>query len=185
MQQTVKRNVPAATAILSLVSLALVFGAARQLIPTAYLPVAPDWVFDAIPHVNAVISVVAIGVILAGLRAVRAGRFDRHRALMSTGVVLFLVFLALYLYKVALKGPNAFPGTGAVELAYLAILGVHMVLAVACIPLLYYVLLVALTHPMGELSETAHPRVGRVAAPLWLVSFFLGFVVYVLLYLVY
>lgn len=184
MQQTVKRNVPAVTAVLSVVSLALVFAAARQLVPEALLPAAPDWVLDAIPHVNAAISVVAVVVILAGLRAVRRKEYDRHRKLMLTGVVLFVAFLGLYLYKVALKGPNTFPGSGVVELAYLAILAVHMVLAVVCIPLLYYVLLLALTHPIPELRETAHPRIGRIAAPLWLVSFVLGTVVYVLLYLV-
>lgn len=185
MERTVKRNVPALTAVLSLVSLGLVFGAARQLIPTSLLPTAPEWVISAIPHVNAAISVVAVGVILAGLRAVKNGRYDRHRELMGAGVVLFVLFLALYLYKVALKGPTAFPGSGLAETAYLGILGVHVLLAVVCIPLLYYVLLLALTRPMDELSETAHPRVGRIAAPLWLVSFLLGLVVYVLLYLVY
>ncbi|WP_440989386.1 DUF420 domain-containing protein [Haloarchaeobius baliensis] len=184
MQQTVKRNVPAVTAVLSVVSLALVFGAARQLIPKALLPAAPGWVLDAIPHVNAVISVVAVVVILAGLRAIKQGRYDRHRKLMLTATVLFVAFLALYLYKVALKGPNSFPGSGVAELAYLAILAIHMVLAIACIPLLYYVLLLAVTRPMSELSETAHPKIGRIAAPLWLISFVLGTVVYVLLYLV-
>jgi putative membrane protein len=104
---------------------------------------------------------------------------------MSTGVVLFVAFLALYLYKVALKGPNTFQGSGLAEIAYFGILGVHMVLAIVCIPLLYYVLLLAMTRPMHELSATAHPRVGKVAAPLWLISFVLGIVVYVMLYVVY
>ena len=184
MQQTVKRNVPAVTAVLSIVSLGLVFGAARQLIPKALLPAAPEWLLEAIPHVNAIISVVAVVVILAGLRAIKREQYDRHRKLMLTGVVLFVAFLALYLYKVALKGPNTFPGSGVAELAYLGILAVHMVLAIACIPLLYYVLLLAVTRPMSELSETAHPKVGKIAAPLWLVSFVLGTVVYVMLYLV-
>ncbi|MFC4408396.1 DUF420 domain-containing protein [Haloarchaeobius iranensis] len=184
MQQMVKRNVPAVTAVLSIVSLALVFGAARQLIPKSLLPAAPDWLVSAIPHVNAVISVVAVVVILAGLRAIKQDRWDRHRKLMGTGVVLFVIFLALYLYKVALKGPNTFPGSGVAELAYLAILAIHMILAIACIPLLYYVLLLAVTRPMSELSETVHPKIGRIAAPLWLISFVLGTVVYVMLYLV-
>jgi len=49
-------RVRAATAVLGTVSLALVFAAAGQRIPTALLPSAPDAVLDAIPHVNAVIS---------------------------------------------------------------------------------------------------------------------------------
>ncbi|WP_267639931.1 DUF420 domain-containing protein [Haloarchaeobius amylolyticus] len=185
MEKTVKRNVPALTAVLTVVSLALVIGAARQLIPKSILPKAPEWVLSAIPHVNAGISLVAIVVIVAGLRAIKRNDYERHRKLMLAGVGLFLLFLVLYLYKVALKGPNAFPGTGLVELAYLGILAIHMLLAILCLPLLYYVLLLAWTHPMSELKNTRHPTIGRIAAPLWLVSFVLGNVVYVLLYLVY
>ncbi|WP_435358725.1 DUF420 domain-containing protein [Haloarchaeobius sp. DFWS5] len=182
MEKTVKRNVPAVTAVLTVVSLALVIGAARQLIPKSLLPAAPAWVLDAIPHVNAVISVVAIGVIVAGLRAIRAGDYQNHRKLMLTGVVLFVGFLVLYLYKVALLGPHEFQETGLIHTVYLAILAIHMLLAIVCLPLLYYVLLLAWTHPMAELKDTRHPSIGRIAAPLWLVSFFLGFVVYLMLY---
>ncbi|NHN40738.1 DUF420 domain-containing protein [Halorubellus sp. JP-L1] len=184
MEGTVRRNLREVTAVLSLVSLALVFAAARQVIPTAVLPGAPAWLLDAIPHANAAISVVAVVCILLGVRDARAKRYDRHRKLMLAAFALFVAFLALYLWKVALKGPQSFPGTGVVELAYFAILGVHMLLAIACIPLLYYVLLLAWTHPVSEIPGTSHKAVARVAAPLWVISFVLGTVVYVLLYLV-
>ena len=46
-------------------------------------------------------------------------------------------------------------------------------------------LTLAATRPIADLFDTAHKRIGRVAAALWLVSFALGVVVYVLLYLVY
>jgi putative membrane protein len=184
MERTVRRNLREVTVVLSVVSLALVFAAARQAIPGSVLPAAPEWVFAAIPHVNAAISTVAIVAIALGVRAARARRFERHRRLMLGAFALFVGFLVLYLWKVAAKGPTAFPGNGVVELAYLGILAVHVLLAVVCIPLLYYVLLLAWTHSVAELPETDHGRVARVAAPLWLVSFALGNVVYVLLYLV-
>jgi len=184
MERTVRRNLREVTVALSVVSLALVFAAARQAIPGAVLPAAPAWLLDAIPHVNAVISVLAMAGIVRGVRAARAGRYRTHRRYMLATFGLFVAFLALYLWKVALNGPTTFPGTGAVELAYLALLAVHVVLAVVCIPLLYHVLLLAWTHSIGQLPETTHARVARVAAPLWFVSFFLGTVVYVLLYVV-
>jgi len=182
MEGTVRRNLREVTAVLSLVSLALVFAAARQAIPSAVLPGAPAWLLDAIPHVNAVLSAAAVVCILLGVREARARRFDSHRKLMLAAFALFVAFLALYLWKVAIKGPQSFPGTGVVELAYFAVLGVHMVLAIVCIPLLYYVLLLAWTHQLSEIPRTNHRRVARVAAPLWVVSFVLGNVVYVLLY---
>lgn len=184
MEATVRRNLRAVTAVLSVVSLALVFAAARQAIPGAVLPGAPAWLLEAIPHVNAVISVLAMAGIFQGVRAARAERYRTHQRYMFGTFGLFVAFLVLYLWKVALKGPTTFPGSGVVELAYLGLLAVHILLAVVCIPLLYYVLLLAWTHSIGELPETSHARVARVAAPLWFVSFFLGTVVYVLLYVV-
>jgi putative membrane protein len=184
MEATVRRNLREVTTILSVVSLVLVFAAARQAIPSAILPAAPPWVFAAIPHVNAGISVTAIALIVLGVRDARHSRFERHRRLMLAAFALFVAFLALYLWKVAVKGPQTFPGSGAIELAYLGVLAVHMLLAIVCIPLLYYVLLLAGTHSMSELPDTAHGRVARIAAPLWVLSFLLGTVVYVLLYLV-
>lgn len=186
LRARVRGRVPAATALLSLVSLGLVFGAAGGVVPAALLPRAPATAVAAIPHVNAAVSVVALGTVLAGVRAIRRGAVDRHRRLMLLTAALFAVFLALYLYKVALVGTAPFPGPAAVyRLVYLPVLAVHVLLAVVCVSLVYYVLLLAYVTPVGRLPETRHPRVGRVAAALWATSFALGVVVYALLYLVY
>ncbi|WP_247009299.1 DUF420 domain-containing protein [Halorientalis litorea] len=186
MELRARDRVPELTGLLTVVSLALVFGAVLNVIPAAALPQAPEWVLAAIPHVNAVVSVVAIGTILAGVRAIRRGNVTRHRAAMVTTLGLFAVFLALYLYRVSLEGPTDFTGPAVVgQFVYLPILAIHILLAIVCIPLLYYVVLLALTRPIEELAETAHRRVGRVAASLWLVSFALGTVVYLLLYVVW
>jgi len=180
------RHVPALTALLSVVSLALVFAAALQAIPGWLLLRAPDTVIDAIPHVNAVLSVTAIATIVGGVRAIRRGNVERHRRAMLSTTALFAAFLVAYLYRVALEGPTEFGGPAAVEqFIYFPLLGVHILLAVVCVPLVIYVLLLALTHPVSELRETRHPQVGRVAAALWLLSFALGTVVYLLLYVVY
>lgn len=184
--EVARERVRLVTALLSVVSLALVFGAAGQQLPTALLPRAPDAVLNAIPHVNVVLSASAIGTIAAGWLAARRGRYDRHRTLMVVSLALFAGFLVLYLYRVALLGPHEFPGPDAVYLyAYLPLLVIHVFLAVVCVPLLYYVALLGLTRSNRELRETAHARVGRVAAALWLVSFALGIVVYAFLNVLY
>lgn len=186
MELGARREVPILTAVLSLVSLALVFGAALGAVPRGAIPRAPDAVLAAIPHANAVVSTVAVATILAGVVFARRRQFDRHRAAMLASAGLFAVFLVLYLYKVALEGPADFPGPDAVyRQVYLPLLAIHILLAVVCIPLLYYVLLLATTRPISALVDTAHARVGRVAASLWLISFVLGNAVYALLYVVY
>jgi len=186
MRLAVRDNVPAVAGGLTIVSLALVFGAVLGAIPSAYLPRAPDAILEAIPHVNAAISLVAIGLILNGWRWIRRGRVEPHRNAMLASAGLFGLFLVFYLYKVVLEGPAAFPGPSPVySSVYLPLLAIHITLAVVCIPLLYYVLLVGLTYPINRIPETLHPRIGRLAAPLWLVSFVLGVAVYLLLYHVY
>lgn len=185
MAEFVRGRVRLLTAVLTAVSLALVFGAVSGVVPRTALPRAPG-VVAAIPHVNAALSLLAIGTILAGLLAIRRGAVARHRRAMLASLALFGTFLALYLYRVSVHGPSSFGGPEAVyTYVYLPLLAVHMVLAVVCIPLLYFVLLLAVSRPAAELPSTLHPRVGRVAAPLWLTSFALGVVVYGLLYVLY
>lgn len=186
MEWRVRNHVPAVTALLTVVSLALVFSAALGAIPSWVLPHAPPWLLAAIPHLNAGLSLLAIGTIAAGWRAIRRGDVRRHRRAMLSSLGLFGTFLALYLYRVGLEGPTPFPGPTVVhQYVFLPILVVHVSLAVVCIPLLYYVVLLGLTRPAGEVPLTRHPRVGRVAASLWLVSFSLGVLVYLLLYVAY
>ena len=181
-----RRNVESLAAVLGLVSIALVVGAVRGMIPVNALPRAPESVLHAIPALNALISAVAIVTILAGWRWIRRGDVQKHRAAMLTTTVLFASFLVLYLYRVSLVGTTPFPGPENVyTFVYLPLLAVHVGLAIVCIPLLYYVLLLAGTRPVRDIYDTNHARVGRVAASLWLVSFSLGIVVYLLLYVVY
>ncbi len=185
MHQRIKRNIPVVTGVLTVLSLAFVFGAVLRVIPSTVFPHVSSLI-AVIPHLNAVISLTAIGLISAGWYFIRTGAVEKHRFAMVASFGLFVAFLALYLYRVILEGPTTFLGPSVVKTyVYLPLLAVHITLAIVCVPLLYYVLLLAVTRPVSELYETNHRRVARIAAPLWLVSFFLGVVVYVLLYVVY
>jgi putative membrane protein len=187
MEYVPRERVGLLTGVLSVVSLAVVFAAAGGRIPASSVPAAPEWVLETIPHVNAALSAAAIGTIAVGWRAIRRGAIERHRVAMLVSFGLFATFLALYLYRLTVTGgPQPFPGPEAVyRFVYLPLLAVHILLAIVCIPLLYYVLLLAFSRPIAELPGTGHARVGRVAAALWLISFSLGIVVYGLLHVVY
>ena len=183
--QQVRERVPELTGLLTAVSLALVFGAVGGFLPSSALP-RVDAVVRAVPHVNALLSVAAIVAILTGVRAIRRGDVSRHRAAMLTATALFALFLVLYLYRVSLEGPTTFAGPAWLkQFVYLPLLAVHILLAIACIPLVYYALLLAATHSVAELPATTHPRVGRLAAAFWLVSFSLGIAVYLLLHVLF
>lgn len=180
-----REHVPALTAVLTVVSLAMVFGAALQAIPVGSLPRSSGLV-AAIPHVNAAVSVAAIVTIVGGVRSIRRGEVRRHRALMLTSFGLFATFLALYLYRVAIHGPTAFPGPEVVQtFVYYPVLFVHVSLAIVTVPFVFYALLLAGTRPVADIYGTNHRRAGRVAAGLWLVSFAMGIVIYAMLYHIY
>ncbi|RQH03100.1 DUF420 domain-containing protein [Natrarchaeobius oligotrophus] len=187
MEFVPRERVRPLAAVLSVVSLAVVFAAAGGRIPPSTVPAAPEWVLALIPHVNVVISATAIGTIAVGWRAIRRGAVGRHRIAMLASFGLFATFLVLYLYRlVATGGPQPFPGPDPVyQFVYIPVLVVHVLLAVVCIPVLYYALLLAAAYSVDELPRTNHARLGRIAAALWLVSFSLGIVVYLLLHAVY
>ncbi|MFW6449031.1 MAG: DUF420 domain-containing protein [Halobacteriota archaeon] len=181
-----ERRIRLATAGISAVSLLLVFAAAGRLVPPGVVPRGPQWLLDTIPHLNAALSVAALVAMGLGFRAIRRGDVSRHRLAMSTAFASFLAFLALYLYKVALEGPQPFPGPESVyTFVYLPLLVVHVGLAVVCLPLLYYVVLLAASHPVSRLPATNHARVARPALALWATSFLMGLAVYANLYLLY
>ncbi len=169
---------------LAAVAVAVVFATAGGVVPSGLLP-RSETLVAAVPHLNAGIVTVAAVTLVLGVRAVRRGEVTRHRRLMLVTFGLFLGFLALYLYRVSLVGTTTFPGSTVVyRYLYRPVLAVHVVLAVASLPAVFYALVLAATRPVERLPATPHPRVGRVAAVLWFVSFVLGDVVYVLLYVV-
>ena len=186
MMAMVRRHLLVSSLSLSVLAISAVFAAVLGWIPGALMPTAPAVVPAVIPHINAVISTAAIVTIIFGVRAVRRGAIMRHRQLMLTTLGLFIAFLVLYLYKVIVAGPVTFSGPAEVyQRVYLPILAVHIVLAVICIPFITHAVLLGITHEVRELYQTRHRLVGRIGAMLWLISFALGNVVYLLAYIIY
>jgi len=185
MQLVSREHVPLLTAVLSVVSLGLVFSAVGGVVPAWLLP-RNQSLIELVPHLNAIISLAAIGTIVSGWRAIRRGEVGAHRQRMLVAFVLFGAFLVLYLYRVSLEGPSPFGGPDAVyQFVYLPMLAIHILLAIVCVPLLFYVLLLAVSRPVADIYRSRHRSVGQVAAVLWLISFSLGIAVYAMLYVVY
>jgi putative membrane protein len=92
--ELVGNRVPALTGLLTVVSLALVFGAVGGFLPAGVLPrVGP--LVAAVPHLNALFSAAAICSIVYGVRAIRNGRVGRHRIAMLTTTALWLASFSL------------------------------------------------------------------------------------------
>ena len=134
-------------------------------------------VADVLPTVNAALNATSAVLVVLGFRAIRAGRRERHRALMLAAVASSVLFLAGYLTRIALTGTHRFPGGGALRAAYLAILGSHTLLAAVAAPLVLWTHSLALRTRFGD-----HLRIARWTLPVWLYVSVTGVVVYVMLY---
>ena len=132
---------------------------------------------EALPTVNASLNALSALLLLAGWRAIRAGKRERHRALMLSALGSSALFLVGYLTRVALTGTHRFPGGGALRATYLAVLGTHTVLAAAALPMVLRTLYLALR---GRFE--AHRRIARWTFPVWLYVSVTGVAVYLMLY---
>lgn len=186
MRAFIRNHLIPLTLVLGVGAIFLVVGAVRQAIPSQYVPTAPEIVYTTIPHINVILSLIAIATIIHGWYWIRRHHIQKHRQSMLLATLLFGGFLTLYLYRIIHVGPAQFTGPSVVYYyAYLPILGIHITLAILCIPLVIYVLLIALTHTPREIADTPHPTIGRLAASLWLVSYTLGITVYSFLHFLY
>lgn len=146
---------------------------------------------NLLAHAIAVVNTLAVTSLAAGWYWIRNNEVSKHAHAMLSAFVLILLFLGMYLPKVAGGGTKEFvldsayswvPLWGWVYPAYLAMLAIHILLSILAMPLVVYAVVLGLTHTPEELrTQTPHRTVGRVAAGTWILSLALGVVTYVLL----
>jgi uncharacterized membrane protein YozB (DUF420 family) len=132
---------------------------------------------DVLATVNATLNATCAVLLVVGRVAIGQRKVRTHRALMVTAFCVSTAFLVSYLTRVALTGTHADPHEGWVHIAYLAILGTHMVLAMLVVPLVLTVLVLALRQRF-----TTHRAIARYTFPVWLYVSVTGVVVYMVLY---
>lgn len=180
----VRENTLATTAVLTLVSYALVIG--TFLLDIGVYPSLSHGQVNLFTHAIAVINSITIGVLLLGLYWIKQGSVKRHRNAMLVAVVLICLFLLLYLVRVGGGGEKYITDVSPlVRSVYRGMLGIHIVLSILAVPLVIYAVLLGLTRTIPELRRSVHPTVGRIAIATWLLSLFLGVVTYFMLNHVY
>lgn len=135
---------------------------------------------DALALVNAGLNASSAVALATGFYFIKRKAVDKHRRAMLTAVGASAIFLVFYLTRVALTGTHTFAGEGIARVAYLTILGSHMVLAVVVVPFVLRLLYLAHQKRFVE-----HARLARRVFPVWAYVSVTGLLVYVLLYQVY
>ncbi|WP_265112551.1 DUF420 domain-containing protein [Halosolutus halophilus] len=167
------------TVLLTIVGYALVIGTFVLEVP--FYPDLTNAQVNALSHAIAVINASATVLLVAGWYWIRAGEIEKHRFAMTSAFGLILLFLVVYLVRVGGGGEKYFVGPDPVYYAYLLMLAVHIILSIVAVPVVLYALILGVSHTPAELRNTAHARVGRIAAGSWILSLVLGVVTYVLL----
>jgi len=178
-RQRARERPLAATVLLSAIGYGLVVAAFSGVVPI--FPDIGRETVDLISHAIAAVNTLATVSLALGWYWIRKGEVRKHRAAMLTAFALILVFLLMYLPKVGGGGEKHFVGPELVRIGYLLMLAIHIVLSVVAVPVVLYAVVLGLTHAPAELRNTAHARVGRIAAGTWILSLTLGVVTYVML----
>lgn len=181
-----KRNPGILTALLSVVGYGVVLGV--FLVPSfaALFPDLSRETVNLLTHAIAVVNTVTVITLLLGWYWIRQGEVRKHAAAMSTSFALILLFLSIYVPRVAGGGTKRFAGPELVSYAYFVMLAIHILLSILAVPVVLYAIILGVTHSERELrTETPHARVGRIAAGSWILSLVLGVVTYLLLNHVY
>jgi len=179
------------TALLSIVGYAAVVGVfvvppVQALFPRLNLAQV-DLLADAIAVVNSITVV----LLAAGWYWIRNDEVRKHAYAMISSFALILVFLSMYLPKVAGGGTKEFVLDSTISWvplfewiypAYLLMLAIHILLSILAVPLVLYAIVLGVTHTPDELrNQTPHAKIGRVAASTWILSLVLGVVTYLML----
>ncbi len=169
----------AVAAVLTVVGYVVVIGTLYVGLPI--YPTIAESTVDLLSHAIAVINTVTIVCLSLGWYWIRNDEIEKHRMAMIAAFVLILVFLVLYLLKTGGGGRKDVLAGAPLRTAYLAMLGIHILLSVAAVPFVLYAITLGVTHTPTELRSTSHATVGRLAVGSWLVSLVLGIVTYLML----
>ena len=126
-------------------------------------------------HVIASLNALSAGFLAAGYAFIRRGNRARHRQMMLSALAVSAIFLVVYVFYKFNSGFARFGGEGAVRPLYFTILGLHVVGAIAIVPLVPLTVWRALKG-----SFVQHRRLARVTWPIWMYVGVSGVVVYVM-----
>lgn len=121
-------------------------------------------------------ALVAVCLVLA-LVFIKQGNVSRHRAMITTAMILSVLFLLLYVVYHLTSNETKFTGQGWARRVYFFLLITHVILAAVSFPF------ILLTYLAGWADRReAHRWMAKFVFPMWLYVAVTGPVVYLMLY---
>lgn len=140
------------------------------------LDLNPPFDIHIFARINAVINSLVSILLIAGLWAVKSQKFELHKRIMLSAIILSVLFLVSYICHHLLAGDTKFGGQGSIRLIYFFILITHIILAAVILP---FILFTSYRAMVGEWP--AHRKIARLTWPIWLYVSVTGVVVYLMI----
>lgn len=126
-------------------------------------------------HLNASLNALSVVFLLLAYRFIRAGNVDKHKLCMLIAVSISALFLVGYVIYKANSGFAKFGGEGIIRPLYFTILFIHVLGAIAIVPMVPLTLYRALT---GNFEK--HRKIARWTWPIWVFVGISGVIVYIM-----
>ena len=139
-----------------------IIGIVIPLVVIALFQVQIPYSLPFLPYINAVINSITLICILAAFYYILKKKRKIHERLMTTALILSILFLISYLIYHAGTEESKFGGEGTIRYVYFFLLITHILLSSIIVPL------VLITFIRARLEEfDKHKRIARITFVLW------------------
>ncbi len=129
-----------------------------------------------LPPIYAGINALTAIILVLGFLAIKNGKIPLHKKLMTTAIILSILFLLMYVAYHMTSDTTKYGGSRGVMFVYFFILISHIILSIAIIPLV----LITYVRALAERFDR-HKKIARYTFPLWLYVACSGVVVYLMI----
>jgi putative membrane protein len=183
-----KRNDRKANALI--IAFSLIIFSAIVLLGRIKLKVNPGFDVHVFALFNAIINSCVTILLIAGLISVKSRKYELHKKIMMTAMILSILFLVSYICHHLFAGETRFgdinhdgevsgeekANAGSLRIVYYILLGTHIPLAGVILPFILFTAYRALT---GDWVK--HKKLARITWPVWLYVAITGVAVYLLI----
>ncbi len=140
-----------------------------------------DFGFDVeplsfLPPIYATINGITAVVLVVAVLAIKNGKRELHKQLMTTAIALSVAFLVMYVAYHMTSDSTKFGGEGMIRNVYFFILISHILLSIAVIPLV----LITYVRALAERFDR-HKKIAKITFPIWLYVAVTGVIVYLMI----
>lgn len=137
------------------------------------VPAPEGWDIHIFAKINAGINSLVSLLLIGGLLSAKSGKWQLHRRIMLSAMILSGVFLLSYILHHLFAGDTKFGGEGLIRPIYCVILITHILLAAGSLP---FILFTAYRALAGKYPE--HSKLAKKVWPIWFYVSVSGVIVY-------